>query len=431
MPLSCDPQRAALGGYLSAFVAMGVCTMLLGPSLDTIATTTHTPTANIGVLFTASSIGYLLGVTASGQWITHRSVHRALIAGVAMMMAAVVLIPSATSLLAVFGCEILLGFGIGWIEIPANSAILWNHGGGRAINALHAAFAIGAVLAPVIVGRSLAWSHSLRGGYLVAGVIAMVPLLLLRGRRPPTNPHVDHGRGIPTGARALTAVGTLFFAFYVGVEITFAGWIYKYAQARGVATSTNATIFGAVFLGAFAVGRVIGVPIARRLAPHQVLYIDHAIAVAGIIVLMIAPRNLAALLAGTIIFGLGIASMFASMLGLSEMHVAATSTVTSIYLVGSSVGTMVLPWVTGRLLAAHGPGALPIVALISTSLTLLTVWAFRTLGEHAGQSAGTRPAGTRPAGTRPAGTRTTGTRTAGSRTAMGIDSAAVQNTYKH
>ncbi len=371
------PTRPATPAYLGSFVAMGVCTMLLGPSLETLGRTTHTATANIGILFTASSIGYLLGVAASGQWLNTRSAHPALVMGMVTMTVAVTAIPMAHSLQAVFGCEVLLGFGIGWIEIPANSAILWGHGGGRAINALHASFAIGAVCAPIIVGRSIAWSHGLRLGYLVAGIIALCPIFALRSGRAPENPHVDHGRGIPRGTRRLTAIGTTFFFFYVGAEMSFAGWIYKYVADRGVASGTTTTVFGAAFLGAFAIGRIGGVPIARHLSAARTLYIDHLVSGFALAILLIGGSNVVALFIGTALFGLGLASMFASMLSLSERHVAPTGTVTSVYLIGSSVGTMTIPWFTGRLFARYGPGALPTVAGIGICATLFTVVAFQ------------------------------------------------------
>ena len=213
-------------------------------------------------------------------------------------------------------------------------------------------------------------------GYGAAALIAIVPLLLVLRVETPNNPHEDHGRGIPAGSRPLVVIGTIFFALYVGVEITFAGWIYRYAEARGFANASGATVFGALFLGAFAVGRIIGVPIAQRLSAKRMLYLDHALALAALFILVVGRFSVGALAVGTVLFGIGVASMFASMLSLSEAHVAATGTVTSLYLVGSSVGSMTLPWATGNLLTRFGPNAFPAVAMGSTLLTFVTVVLF-------------------------------------------------------
>ena len=302
--------RSATPAYLTSFVAMGVCTMLIGPSLESLRAISGTASSDIGILFTAGSIGYLLGVTASGQWIARQSAHAALVIGIVLMASAALILPSMHSLRAIFGVQVMLGFGIGWIEIPANSAILWRHGGGRVINALHASFAIGAVVAPMAVGRSLAWTQGLGAAYGFAALIAVVPLCLVLRVESPANPHEDHGRGIPDGTRLLVAIGTMFFMLYVGAEITFAGWIYRYAEARGFANASGATVFGAIFLGAFAIGRIAGVPLAQRMSATQMLYLDHGLALTALLVIVVGRFSVAALVIGTVLFGFGVASMW-------------------------------------------------------------------------------------------------------------------------
>src|SRR4051812_29303559 len=148
---------------------MGVTQLVLGPSIATLRHTTGTSNGTIGVLFTVSAAGYLAGIALSGQWIARRPVNPALRFGLLAMTAGLVIVPFAGSLGALIAIEALIGFGTGWVEIPGNSAILWRHGGGAALNGLHASFSIGAVAAPIIIGRSLAWTGGLRAGYIVAG----------------------------------------------------------------------------------------------------------------------------------------------------------------------------------------------------------------------------------------------------------------------
>jgi hypothetical protein len=160
--------------YFATFAAMGVTQLVLGPSIATLRHTTGTSNGTIGVLFTVSAIGYLLGIVLSGQWIAHRQVHSALRFGLLAMAAGLVLVPFAGSLGALVGIEALIGFGTGWVEIPGNSAILWKHGGGAVLNGLHASFSIGAVAAPIIIYRSLAWTNGLHAGYIVAAAVPIV-----------------------------------------------------------------------------------------------------------------------------------------------------------------------------------------------------------------------------------------------------------------
>ena len=173
-----------------------------------------------------------------------------------------------------------------------------------------------------------------------------------------------------------TALGATFFFAYVGVELGFAGWIYRYATLRGLGHGQTEFFLGATFLVAFAIGRVISVPIARRFASGPVLAADHAVAVAALLLLLVGRSTPVALWLGTFVFGLGIASMFPSMMSISNALVPATGTVTSLYLAGSAIGTMAIPGSMGVLLDRFGAPALPVAALIGLGITATVALAF-------------------------------------------------------
>ncbi|HEY1741028.1 MAG TPA: MFS transporter [Acidimicrobiia bacterium] len=361
--------------YFATFAAMGVTQLVLGPSIATLRHTTGTSNGTIGVLFTVSATGYLAGIALSGQWLARRQVHTALRFGLLAMAAGLVLVPFAGSLGSLVAIEALIGFGTGWVEIPGNSAILWKHGGGSALNGLHASFSIGAVAAPILIYRSLAWTNGLHAGYIVAAAIPVVAVLLLATTQSPANPHVAVGRGVPRGARARTALGFVYFFAYVGVELAFAGWIYTYATLRGF-DRAQGIYLGAAFLGAFAVGRVLSVRLARYLDSVTTLAIDHAVALTALLLLLAGRSAPVAVWTGTIVFGLGIASLFPAMMSLSESMVPATGTITSLYLAGSAIGTMAIPGSMGALLDRFGAPALPLTALIGLGVTACVAIAF-------------------------------------------------------
>ena len=89
-------------------------------------------------------------------------------------------------------------------------------------------------------------------------------------------------------------------------------------------------------------------------------------------------------LALILLFGLGMASMFANMLGMSEPLVPSTGTVTSLYLVGSSLGGIVVTGSMGALLDRYGAVALPVVAAIGTLATLAIVVALELSARRRG-----------------------------------------------
>lgn len=361
--------------YLGAFAVHGTAVMLLGPSISTLHATTGISTARLGLLFSAVSVGYLLGVVASGRLVEHTSVHRVLAAGLVTMGAAVVFVPHAASLAALVVLEFGIGCGIGLLEVPCNSAILWTRGGGALLNALHAAYAVGAILGPLVVGRSLAWTGGLTTGYSLVAVVSLLPLVLLRRGSAPTNPHTAARRGVPAGSRRIVAVITAFFLAYVGAEATFSGWIYRYGELRHVVRGAAAPFLGAAFLAAFAVGRLSGIVVSQRLGALAMLHVDHVVAALGVVVLAVGHSNAMAVWIGTALVGLGVASMFASMLGVAEECAPTTGTITSIYLVGASVGGIVIAGSMGAAFDEWGAGAL----LWVVGVSLATTWAIVTV----------------------------------------------------
>jgi len=375
------PDRGAPAAYLGSFVVLGIGMSILGPSLRRLADATGSTEAALGILFTAASVGYLAGITVGGRLIVRRSGHAILGCGLVTMAVGAAAVPSARNVATLIVVEFALGMATGLVEVPCNSLILWTRGGGALLNALHACWSVGAVLAPLLVGASVAATDGLRAAYLIAAGLAVLPVLALRGHRSPPNPHHEAGHGIPEGSRALVTLGACFYVAYIGIEAGFAGWIYTFAEDRGL-TGGSATLLGAAFLGTFAVGRLLSIPIAVRADPRRVLLVDHVIVFAGLGLLLVSGRSATLIWTGTVVLGLGLASLFGSMLTLSERHLPSTSTVTSLYFGGLSVGGMFLPATIGGLIAAFGAIALPVVCTGAACVTLGCVVAFERAGRQ-------------------------------------------------
>src|SRR6266853_929179 len=70
---SCNTTTA---GYFAAFVALGLTTGLLGPTLPGLASQTSASLSAISYLFTARSLGYVLGATGGGGLYDRRAGNR-------------------------------------------------------------------------------------------------------------------------------------------------------------------------------------------------------------------------------------------------------------------------------------------------------------------------------------------------------------------
>jgi fucose permease len=72
--------------------------------------------------------------------------------------------------------------------------------------------------------------------------------------------------------------------------------------------------------------------------------------------------------------GLGMASIFPTMIVLAESRMTVTGAVTGWFLVGSSAGGMTVPWLIGQLFESTGPRVTMLAILIDLLLAVVLWW---------------------------------------------------------
>jgi fucose permease len=370
--------------YLACFVVLGL-SQLLGPSLVVFQARTGLSRGAIGVLFVFGSLGYLFGTLGSGQVIERLTPNRVIQIGLVIVVGALSLAAFGATLLVLGVAQFLIGFGAGLVDTSINTVILWMHGGGPIMSALHMCFSVGSLLGPLVVALSDRSTGELRACYLAIGAAAVVLLFLVRRLNDPKDPHAE-SRSILTGSqRRLLVLAVAFYFVYVGIEVGFIGWVKEFGIAQGLAANGRATVLNTVFLGAFAIGRVASIPISR-FDPRKVLLVDVLLCVAGLLILIAGGGNWLKLLAGCGLFGLGTASMFPVMLAMMERRMPTSGRVTSAILSGAAVGAMVLPWGIGKGFDRIGPETLPWVVLVGTVVCGCFAWTFEHRAERQASS---------------------------------------------
>jgi fucose permease len=98
-----------------------------------------------------------------------------------------------------------------------------------------------------------------------------------------------------------------------------------------------------------------------------------ALTVLAAIALVAARGSGAPVWIATIVFALGLAPQFASMIAFASEHLPLTGAATSWFLAASAIGGFTVPWLIGQLLSASGSGALPAVMLVGAVATLAWV----------------------------------------------------------
>jgi FHS family Na+ dependent glucose MFS transporter 1 len=166
------------------------------------------------------------------------------------------------------------------------------------------------------------------------------------------------------------------FVLYVGAEVGFGNWIYTYALQLGLGTEITAAYLTSAFWGSFTLGRLIAIPISTRLRPLTILYLDFAGCLVSLGLIMLFRDSQTILWIGSILLGISFASIFPTFLTLSEERMHVTGTMAGWFLVGGSIGGMILPWSIGQAFVRLGAGAMVMIVFVGVVFNLLVLILF-------------------------------------------------------
>ena len=361
-----DPPAAA---YLAGFVFLGLGSTFAGPALSFLRGRAGTDDAGIGLVFVGSSIGYVIGSLVAGRIVDRGAGHRWWSIAIGVALVAVGVVSATTSLGLIVALFAVLGFMLASCDTSGNTLVLWARPDdpGPLLHGLHLCFAVGALLAPLLVNRALAWSDSLWPLLIPLGLLGAYCVSQFVRRPAPVRTRVA-----PAAHPGAAAVRTgqlvalcAFFVVYVGVETGVAGWVHSYVEQIGYGGAGMATGVTTIFWTGFVVGRVLAIPLSRRIRPALMLAgALGALIVAATVFVVIADPGIG-LWFVMFVIGLVIAPQFASMIAFAEEHLTLGGKATAAFIASAGLGGLVVPWLLGVLFDARGAEVLPSVVLVS------------------------------------------------------------------
>src|SRR5262249_37205141 len=131
--------------YSLAFVALGLGTSSLGPTLPALAAQTNAEMKQISNLFLARSFGTMIGSWMIGRFYDRIAGHPLLASSLLAAAAALALVPSAPQLPALLALTAFIGIALASINVGGNALIVLVHGERVSpfISLLHFAFGLG------------------------------------------------------------------------------------------------------------------------------------------------------------------------------------------------------------------------------------------------------------------------------------------------
>ena len=375
--------------YGICFISLGLGMSSLGPLLPFLAANVGVSLAQISFLFTATSLGYLVGAAGGGRLYDQYKPHRLMMSALGLMILMALLLPVIPVFYLLFIGMFFFGLGQGTLDVGGNINLLWVFQSrvGPFMNALHFCFGVGAFLSPIIIhnvmnlsGGALTWPYWVLSFLFLPGFIGLWRL------KSPENPEKDdiEGNERPIDFRLVLLMMALLF-IYVGVETGFGGWIFTYALDVGIANEAQAAYMNSIFWGALTLGRLLSILLARKLAPSKILIGNFVLAILFLGLILISPRN------GTIVWvtsaglGLSLSSVFPTILALGESRMKITGKITGLFFLGSSLGGTLLPMLMGQVFEYIGSYQIMLAlfgfACLGLLVLLLVIFASDRVGE--------------------------------------------------
>ncbi len=389
MPTSRQTSRVLMLITFLAFVSIGFPDAVLGVAWPSMRETFNRALPDLGFIVFSSGTGYFLSGIVAGQAIERLGVGRLLAISttfVAVGLFGYALMPTFWPLLL---AAFLIGLGSGAVDAGLN-VYAAEHFSVTVMNWLHAFFGIGAMVGPFIMAGVFAAGGTWRVGYvIVASTIAAMAVVFLLT----LSQWSDGDSRTSEAAAARLSVGSVLrmpavwlqigiFFVMCGIEASAGNWTATILAGKFDATETTASLWGGIFWGSMAVGRIIMVPLSRDMNPARLVQICTWGLVAGSLLMTI--DRLLMYQVGLVIFGLAMAPLFPTLMSLTPLRFG---TAVSIHTIGfqvsaATVGIIGITTMGGVIADRTTLTAIPVIMVIGSVLVVAMDTLLRRLTDN-------------------------------------------------
>ena len=377
-------QNRLLGCVLFAFFASGAASQPLGSFIPFLRQTYGFSYDLSGILLSCQSIGNLAAVFIAGILPSLLGRRRSILATAVWMAVGYLIFLSGLGAapLLIAAC-LMTGIARGGNSNFANTMVstLPGEKATRGYNLLHGAFAMGALLSPlVLVGVVRIWPGA--GWRLVAGLLCLLCLAQLAVYARMPLPEEKHERGIRTVDRSFFGVrqfwlGSFMLFCYISTEYAIVGWLVTYFQDAGYLSADLSQMMNSLLWLVIFIGRMIGAAITGKISRNKLLLID-GFGLFAFFMLLFFSRTPARIVLGLMGTGLFMATIYPTVFAFGSDSIKGNDFGCSIMSLTGSAGGVITPALVGFVAERAGirAGMGVVVALTGLLLAgiLVSVW---------------------------------------------------------
>ena len=380
-------QNRLLGCVLFTFLVSGAASQPLGSFIPFLRETYGFSYDLSGILLSCQSIGNLAAVFIAGILPSLLGRRRSILSTAIWMAVGYLIFLSGLGAapLLIAAC-LMTGIARGGNSNFANTMVstLPGEKATRGYNLLHGAFAMGALLSPlVLVGVVHVWPGA--GWRVVAGILCALCLCQLAVYAKMPLPEEKHERGIRTVDRDFLKVkqfwlGSFMLFCYISTEYAIVGWLVTYFQDAGYLSADLSQMMNSLLWLVIFAGRMIGAAITGKISRNKLLLID-GFGLFAFFLLLFSSRTPERIVLGLMGTGLFMATIYPTVFAFGSDHIKGNDFGCSIMSLTGSAGGVITPALVGFVAERAGirAGMGVVVALTGLLLAgiLVSVWSVR------------------------------------------------------
>lgn len=372
-----------------AYLAVGLGQLVVGTVMEPMVSEYGVQYGDGGQLVMNQFLGGMVGIMLAPWLIGRIGKKPLLLTALALMVVAQMIYflqPAWGVMLAVAP---IAGFGFGTTEAVVGAFIIGSAFGNAnvAMSRVEVFFGVGALLMP-FAGAALISSGHWIAAFLVVCVTAAITMVLwyLFWPKILDRPFEGSSSGEAGGIRepnrrsrmiVVLAACSLFFAVYVGFEMSFVHYLPSLLVHNNGLSDSMASLSLSVFWGAMVIGRIVSGHAADRWGGGAYMLIT-CVSAAVLFILLGGLESVWATFILTFLAGLAMSGMFAIALVFANRAVPGmTERTTSLLMASGGIGGALLPKLTGWFLDQNGTDATRwLFAGFAVMMLGVMVWAF-------------------------------------------------------
>lgn len=366
--------------YLS-FISLGLPDALLGAAWPTMYPSFHVPVSYAGGISLIISAGTVVSSLMADRLTRRFGTGKVTAVSVALTAAALFGFSISGSYWILCLWAIPYGLGAGSVDASLNNYVAL-HYASRHMSWLHCMWGVGASVGPYIMGLALTGNLGWQGGYRLIGILQLVLTLVLLASLPlwkkGTSSQQTDGTPALTIGQILKIPGApeimLAFFCYCAAESTIGLWASSYLVLVDGMDSERAASFASLFYIGITFGRGISGFLTYKFRDETMVRLGESIMLLGIVIILL-PLGGSSTMIGLMLFGLGCAPVYPSIIHSTPAHFGAENSqaVIGIQMASAYLGTCAMPPLFGWLASHTTTGLLPWY-LGCITLVLVVMW---------------------------------------------------------